>query len=594
MVTQQLALLTISVDRNYAIMNSLRYPTVFTQTLCCILIVFSWTFAVIISIPPLLRSGVGTYSFHPSQFLCGLDWESNRSFLVVFSVITFLLPLIIQSFCYIRIFIAALGHSTRSSKVRPIASVQIRTTSECRSDSSTGDGSDFSEEFKRSSVECKAVRTIFLIAIAYSICWVPFLVDSFLKMNGRRADPNFSAAAICFLFSSSILNPIIYAFMNRVTRREIGRFVCGNSGLNDSDEAVSTSMSAYSTAWVQSRMRTRSNGEANNEMATIAEETEVDDSAFYETRTEKSLNTPHCDTHRTLASPDARSLQHKGGIVMHSRSVTKCEENEITVLPNAVVNIPQIILPEGSNECTKTDRKLKKDSGWNIIKTEKFNEERRKSSKNTDDVYFANGRRRRKRDYGSFLYFENNIDDHEPGTSECSQKKQEKKRPQRYSVDHVQSISLGKFPSSMRFRLSLNESDLKNVNKVIVKSDFKFENKAFVEDDEDSMCHSFTSLPKSPRSKRSTTTSASCPIHSRKDMSKTTSILVKLPSVHNFNTVSAPVSPHTKLSNNTAYINNPDCQPLPRLKSAPACLSSDTRTDNSVLPGGFEFSQTIE
>lgn len=474
---QQLALLIISIDRNYAIMNSLRYPNVFTQTLCSILIVFSWTFAVIISIPPLLSSGMGNYVFHQSQFLCGLDWESDLNYLVVFSLMAFGLPVFIQSFCYIKIFIAAVGHSKRSSKVKPWPGRPSRTTSELRSDSSTC-SSEYSEEVYQSSVECKAVKTIFIIAFAYSVCWVPYFTDSFLTMKKAEINPNYSAAAICCLFSSSILNPMIYAYMNRVTRREIGRFVCGNSGIGDSDEAGSTSMSAYS-AWTQGRIRSKSNGAMTNEMDTIMEETEVEETVFGESRSDNRCKIA-CKADASVKSSKSVGSGSTKNLIFKGEKLFNIDRKGRFETELKIPEIRELNSPEASGshneQMYQPDKKKLKESAWSVIKTEKFNKELRRSSQ-TNESYFAKGKRRRKRDFGSFLYFESNNKHSE--ASRYTKSEKERKGTHRYSVDHVQSISVGRIPSLMKFRLSLHESDLKNLNKVTVKSNFEFENNSY-------------------------------------------------------------------------------------------------------------------
>lgn len=494
---QQLALLIISIDRNYAIMNSLRYPNVFTQTLCIILIVFSWTFAVIISVPPLLSSGMGNYIFHQSQFLCGLDWESDVNYLVIFSIMAFGLPVLIQSFCYIKIFIAAVGHSKRSSKVKPWTGRPSRTTSELRSDSSTC-SSEYSEEVYQNSVECKAVKTIFIIAFAYSVCWIPYFTDSFLTMKKAEINPNYSAAAICSLFSSSILNPMIYAYMNRVTRREIGRFVCGNSGIGDSDEAGSTSMSAYS-AWTQGRIRSKSNGAMTNEMDTIMEETEVEETVFGEPRSDNRCKIAckvdaSVKSSKTGGSGNTKNLIFKGEKVFNIDREGRFETE---------LKIPETPEASGSQleQRYQPDKKRLKESAWSVIKTERFNEELRRSSQ-TSESYFAKGKRRRKRDFGSFLYFESNNKHLEASRYKKAEK--ERKGTHRHSDDHVRSISAGKLPSLMKFRLSLHESDLKNLNKVTVKSNFEFENKSFEREENRSLTDcplrlTDTSLPSPPQ-----------------------------------------------------------------------------------------------
>ncbi|WAR14793.1 GP161-like protein, partial [Mya arenaria] len=436
-VTQQLALLTISLDRNYAIMNSLRYPNVFTQSLCLGLVFLSWLFGIVISIPPVLDSGLGQYKFHKNHFICSLDWSYNTNYLVVFSVLSFGLPIFAQSICYVRIFLAAVGHNKRSAKVTPwVSQTNTRTNIESEQSSSSTEYS----EAANGSMECKAVRTILIIGAAFLICWVPYFVECFETMNGAITDSNFSAAAICFLFSSGILNPLIYAYMNRITRREIGRFVCGSSSQRDSDDFVSTSMSTHTSVWdIQNRNRPRSLA-ATNDMATIHEHPEESVVQLDDKNPSVQIPTPVKETR----SPGGKSVKQCEKIFVKTESARTLNSTEIIVEPmqeGCDVVKQKSVEQNTSNtveNAKKISDKIQDNSHWSVIKSEKFKEERRRSSysKEQADGYFSKGKRRRKRDCGSFLYFE-----HE------AEIRSRKTRPDRISVDHVQSISVGKFPN---------------------------------------------------------------------------------------------------------------------------------------------------
>ncbi|KAL4230216.1 5-hydroxytryptamine receptor 4 [Mactra antiquata] len=423
---------------------------------------------------------MGVYSFHRNQFLCGLDWSKNKSFLLVFSIISFGLPVALESFCYIKIFFAAVGHSKRSSKVRPMGNrrsriVSVTASSSCdfRSEASSGSSEYEENESGRKSKECKAVRTIFLIALVYIACWVPYFIDSFLTIQGDKVNANFSAAAICFLFSSSILNPVIYAYMNRVTRREMSRFVCGNSGVRDGDEAFSTSMSTHKSAWTHSKIRAKSNEGLNTDtMDTIVEETEVDDSIFSEPRSGNHLRTALCKTSTMLRSPRNGCIKHSERIVMQSKKVIELKptRTNIGIDTEGLDNMKQVPGPSKEGCNLQLDN-----SKWSIVKANKLRDyQRRRSSLKDAESYFSKGRRRRKRDCGSFLFFEHDEDSQSKSTSGSKQKA---RHPQRYSLD--QSISLGQFPGRMKLRLSLNESELAKLNKVTVKSDIEFKDDSY-------------------------------------------------------------------------------------------------------------------
>lgn len=280
----QFSLMIISVDRNYAIINSLRYPYVFTPKLGNVLIASAWILSVMIAMPPLV--GWGSYVYIPDQYLCGMNWKSGKQFLLFLIVICFLVPLLVQGWCYLSIFKAAIGQTKRRSRVYPSMPSTVRDPP-----SNSSGSSDISQsvQVRYRNVECKAVRTILLIAFAYALCWVPYLTIIVSYVRDSTVTPEVNSLAICLVFCTGIVNPIIYVFMNRVTRHEINKFFCdtinkGNgrttSG-NDSDEFYSTTMTTYSsskqnvTVWTTQKMRSKVPPACSIEMNTIQEVREL-------------------------------------------------------------------------------------------------------------------------------------------------------------------------------------------------------------------------------------------------------------------------------------------------------------------------------
>ncbi|XP_061196831.1 G-protein coupled receptor 161-like [Saccostrea echinata] len=284
----QFSLMIISIDRNYAIINSLRYPYVFTPKLGHFLIASAWILSVIIALPPLV--GWGSYIYIPDQYLCGINWKSGKQFLLFLVVVCFLIPLLVQSWCYLSIFKAAIGQTKRRSRVYPSMPSTVRDPP-----SNSSDSSDLSQsvQVQYRNVECKAVRTILLIAFAYALCWVPFLTIIISHLRDDAFTSEVNSFAICLVFCTGIVNPIIYAFMNRVTRHEINKFFCdtinkGNGRTttgNDSDDFYSTTMTTYSSSkqnvvvWTTQKMRSKHPAACNIEMNTIQEVREVSTSS---------------------------------------------------------------------------------------------------------------------------------------------------------------------------------------------------------------------------------------------------------------------------------------------------------------------------
>lgn len=318
-ITIQFSLMIISIDRNYAIINSLRYPYVFTPKLGHVLIASAWVLSVMIALPPLV--GWGSYVYIPDQYLCGMNWKSGNQFMLFIVVICFLVPLLVQSWCYLSIFKAAIGQTKRRSRIYPSMPSTVRDPP-----SNSSDSSDLSQsvQVQYRNVECKAVRTILLIAFAYALCWVPYLtiIISHLRENSFTSEVN--SFAICLVFCTGIVNPIIYAFMNRVTRHEINKFFCdtinkGNGRTttgNDSDDFYSTTMTTYSSTkqnvvvWTTQKTRGKIPTACNIEMNTIQEVREASTSSSPKEE-RKNLEKP---THAQQAGEPSKNFVSRNAV----------------------------------------------------------------------------------------------------------------------------------------------------------------------------------------------------------------------------------------------------------------------------------------
>lgn len=85
--------------------------------------------------------------------------------------------------------------------------------------------------------ERKASTTLGIIMSAFTICWLPFFVLALVRpfLNDPNAIPAFMSSLFLWLgYCNSLLNPIIYATLNRDFRkpfREILYFRCGSLNL---------------------------------------------------------------------------------------------------------------------------------------------------------------------------------------------------------------------------------------------------------------------------------------------------------------------------------------------------------------------------
>ncbi|XP_021360955.1 G-protein coupled receptor 161-like [Mizuhopecten yessoensis] len=419
----QFSLMVISLDRNYAIINSLRYVNVFTQKLANILIAMCWLLSVVLASLPLLNWG--SYDYIPNQYTCAINWEVSSEFLTTVCILVFLLPLLVQAICYLSIFKAAISHTKRSSRVYPsmqTSSIRGLTSSVQDPPSDSSDISDVSQnvQVKYQNMECKAVRTILLIAFTYAICWVPYMTVSFLRLRSVTIVSYSDSLAVCFLFLTGVINPVIYVFMNRVMRFEINKFFCGPSGRDsrksssgdDNDDFYSTTTMSVSipktttTSSSSNSCQTRSGGKSRRiEMKTIKEEEVELENVFKPGQFPKKAENPSEEIVKVSVDKEEQKPElflNPTDLYLQRKRIRTKRERMMSIREEASIPIQETL------ESPEWQYLEDLDLAWNpaISKDSQIQYRRRRSRINSLGARKDETFSRKNRDSGSFLYFE--------------------------------------------------------------------------------------------------------------------------------------------------------------------------------------------
>ena len=142
----------ISVDRYFAVVKPMK--KIMTRKKAFVSILGIWLLSVAVSLGPVL--GWGRNDYNASTLQCGFGFPKNRIevlYMIFLAVIAFLLPIIIMSYTYIRIYLVVRHHTRRMS------SSTFGTNPD-----------DFAKKQQR------IVLTFFLALIAFIVCWMPFFV----------------------------------------------------------------------------------------------------------------------------------------------------------------------------------------------------------------------------------------------------------------------------------------------------------------------------------------------------------------------------------------------------------------------------------
>ena len=177
-VSSVVNLVLISVDRCVRIILGLHYQRIFTPSRVKTMIMLSWLYAAV------LASVKGIF----------FDWEKPNYEVLVFTM-GFGLPLLIITICHCKIFQAA---RRQAKKVRENT---IRAVIEQKK-------------------EFKAIKMIVTVIFAFTICWCPFfLLNLTFGLCPSCIIPAYMITISKLLhYSNSVLNPIIYACMNKEFR----------------------------------------------------------------------------------------------------------------------------------------------------------------------------------------------------------------------------------------------------------------------------------------------------------------------------------------------------------------------------------------
>ncbi|XP_037132228.1 pinopsin-like [Syngnathus acus] len=179
-----------------AVLSYERYSTMMTPTeadssnYCkiCLGITLSWVYSLIWTLPPLI--GWSHYGPEGPGTTCSVDWKAktanNISYIICLFIFCLIVPLMVIVFCYGKLLCA------------------IRQVS----------GINSSMSRKR---EQRVLFMVVIMVICYLMCWLPYGVMALLATFGPPGlvTPEASIIPSVLAKTSTVINPVIYVFMNK-------------------------------------------------------------------------------------------------------------------------------------------------------------------------------------------------------------------------------------------------------------------------------------------------------------------------------------------------------------------------------------------
>lgn len=149
----------------------------------------------------------------------------NKPYALTCSVVAFYIPLVLMVLAYQRIYITARAHALQISMLKRAGGAGASTPG--TSGASTGVDSADHQRNHRMRTETKAAKTLCIIMGCFCLCWAPFFVTNVVDPFIDYSVPEQLWTACLWLgYINSMLNPILYAFLNKSFRRAFLIILC--------------------------------------------------------------------------------------------------------------------------------------------------------------------------------------------------------------------------------------------------------------------------------------------------------------------------------------------------------------------------------
>ena len=183
----------MAVNRYFRIVKPSKYRSYFTKKKAMVMILVAWLYSMLVPFPYVLSGH--KMIFQPDKFICFLNIDTTA--LSSFEAIFIGIPSCIIFYFYFRIFKTVRSHNNNLHlSGSGINAVNVE--------------------------EVKVARTLFVIVVFFTLCWIPVLVIDLVDViRGSWTFPREAYIAYSVLATlSTALNPLIYGVLNRNFRRE--------------------------------------------------------------------------------------------------------------------------------------------------------------------------------------------------------------------------------------------------------------------------------------------------------------------------------------------------------------------------------------
>ncbi|XP_060693459.1 octopamine receptor-like [Hemiscyllium ocellatum] len=202
----------ISLDRYCSVATPYHYSKRMSRSRCIAMTIMIWVYSAMISFLPVMQGW---------NEIPGVDFDSsrecvfvtNRIFAIVASALAFYLPFLIMCTMYFFIY--------RASRLKAVRIMSQTLDLHYHPDS---------QRQGNLQLEHKATRTMSIIISAFVLCWLPYFVFNVgIAVSGSQLNSTTISRVFkvitWFGYCNSMINPVLYAFLNRDFQRGLKKML---------------------------------------------------------------------------------------------------------------------------------------------------------------------------------------------------------------------------------------------------------------------------------------------------------------------------------------------------------------------------------
>ncbi|KAK5897276.1 hypothetical protein CesoFtcFv8_010350 [Champsocephalus esox] len=185
----------IAINRYCYICHSLHYDRLYSLRNTCCYLGLTWLLTALATVPNFF---VGSLQYDPRIYSCTFAQTVSSYYTISVVVIHFLIPLLVVSYCYMRIWVL-------------VIQVKHRVKREQRAKLQPSDVRNF--------------LTMFMVFVLFAFCWAPLnLIGLAVAINPVKVAPNIPewlfVTSYFMAYFNSCLNAVIYGLLNQNFRKE--------------------------------------------------------------------------------------------------------------------------------------------------------------------------------------------------------------------------------------------------------------------------------------------------------------------------------------------------------------------------------------